>query len=96
MLGFVAGPILGLAQWTVLRRFVARAGRWLFANAIAWAVGMPVIFAGMDLVPWEGNLAVFMLTVYAVCGAAGIVVGAIHGRLLVQLLRQPSGAPPTR
>jgi hypothetical protein len=31
-----------------------------------------------------------MLSVYGVCGAAGLVVGAIHGRVLVQLLKQPS------
>ena len=51
-MGLVAGPILGAAQWSVLRRVVAHAGWWLWANAAAWAVGMPLIFAGMDLVPW--------------------------------------------
>jgi ELWxxDGT repeat protein len=43
-LGVVAGPILGLAQWTVLRGLVSGAGRWLWANALAWAVGMPVLY----------------------------------------------------
>ena len=85
-LGFVTGPILGVAQWTVLRGGVEHPGRWLWANALAWAAGMPIIFAGMDLVPWSGSIAWVIVSIYAVCGVAGLVVGAIHGRLLVQLL----------
>jgi hypothetical protein len=87
-LGLIAGPILGIAQWTVLRWHVNRAGRWLWANALAWAVGMPLIFLGMDVVPWSGHPAVLMLSIYGVCGATGLVVGAIHGRVLLQLLNR--------
>jgi hypothetical protein len=88
VLGFVAGPVLGLAQWVVLRRLVPRAGLWLWANAIAWAVGMPLIFLGMDFVPWNGHPAAMMLSIYAVCGATGFVVGAMHGQFLLKLLRE--------
>jgi hypothetical protein len=93
-LGLVAGPILGIAQWTVLRRLVQRAGRWLWANALAWAVGMPLIFLGMDLVPWTGQPLVAAVAIYAVCAIAGAVVGVIHGRILVQLLRGVSSPLP--
>jgi hypothetical protein len=86
-LGLIAGPILGAAQWAVLRGFVARASRWLWANALAWAVGMPMIFAGMDLAPWGSHYAVVALFIYAVCGATGLAVGAIHGWVLVRVLR---------
>lgn len=86
-LGAVTGPILGLAQWVVLRRAVARAGSWLTANAMAWAVGMPVIFAGMDRVPWDGPRWAIVVALYAVTAVAGLVVGAIHGRVLLALLR---------
>jgi hypothetical protein len=86
LLGLVAGPVLGLAQWFVLRRLVQRAGLWLWANAVAWAVGMPLIFLGMDFVPWNGPPAAMFLAIYAVCGAAGLVVGAIHGRFLLALI----------
>jgi hypothetical protein len=86
-LGLVAGPILGLSQWTVLRRHVDHAGRWLWANALAWAVGMPLIFLGMDVVPWGGQPTIVTLSIYAVCGLAGLIVGAIHGRVLRQLIR---------
>ena len=85
-LGLVAGPILGLAQWTVLRGVVARAGRWLWANAIAWAIGMPLVFAGMDLVPWTGHPALVAFSLYALCGITGLAVGAVHGRVLLRLL----------
>lgn len=88
-LGLLVGPVLGVAQWTVLRRLVGRAGRWLWANAVAWGVGMPLIFAGMDLVPWSGHPAAIGVAVYVVCGATGLVVGAIHGRVLIGLLRAP-------
>jgi len=87
-LGFVAGPILGIAQWTVLRRVVAHAGRWLWANALAWAIGMPLIFLGMDHVPWSGHPLVVIGCIYVICGAAGVAVGAIHGRTLVRLLER--------
>jgi hypothetical protein len=52
---------------------------------------MPVIFAGMGVVPWTGHSLVVALAVYLVCAVAGIVVGAIHGAVLVQLLRFEAG-----
>jgi hypothetical protein len=87
-LGLVAGPILAAAQWTVLRRYTAHAGRWLWANAAAWAVGMPLIFLGMDRVPWNGPAPITYLAIYLVCAAAGLVVGAIHGMVLRQLVKE--------
>lgn len=86
-LGAVTGPVLGVAQWVVLRRHAAGAARWLAANAAAWAVGMPLIFLGMDLVPWAGGAIAIAVSLYAVCGLVGVVVGAIHGLVLVRILR---------
>jgi hypothetical protein len=80
------GPILGIAQWTVLRGLAPRAHRWLWANAIAWAVGMPVIFAGMDLVPWTGSFLSVASAMYLVCAFTGATVGSVHGPVLAQLL----------
>lgn len=84
-LGVVAGPILGFAQWTVLRKHAASASRWLWANALAWAVGMPLIFAGMDLMPWSRSWIPVTLLTYGLFAVVGAVVGAIHGRILVGL-----------
>jgi hypothetical protein len=86
-LGAITGPILGAVQWRVLRLTVPDAGRWLWANAAAWAVGMPVIFVGMDLVPWSGPAPLQVVTIYLVCAVAGGVVGIIHGRVLLALMR---------
>lgn len=90
LLGAVTGPVLGLGQWLVLRRHVVRAGRWIMANAVAWALGMVVIFLGMDQVPWKRGGLVVVLGVYLVCCAAGALVGVIHGWVLRNLLREVS------
>lgn len=86
-MGLVVGPILGSAQWIVLRRHVPRAFRWLGANALAWSAGMPLIFLGMDFVPWTGPEIGIVLSIYIVCGLAGVVVGAVHGWFLERWLR---------
>lgn len=87
VLGLVTGPVLGVAQWTVLRRHFRKAGQWLWANGAAWAVGMPAIFVGMDLVPWEAQSAHRILAIYTVCLVVGLIVGAIHGGFLLRITR---------
>jgi hypothetical protein len=89
LLGAATGPVLGLGQWLVLRRHVRRAGRWVGANALAWALGMLVIFVGMDRLPWESGGIRLVAGIYLVCGTAGAVAGAVHGRVLLHLLRDP-------
>jgi hypothetical protein len=41
----------------------------------------------MNLVPWTRHTALVVPAVYVVCAVAGLAVGAIHGAVLVQLLR---------
>jgi len=48
LMGLALGPVLGFAQWLSLRRYVSHAALWMPANALAWAFGMVVIFAGID------------------------------------------------
>ena len=55
-LGLVGGAVLAWAQALVLRRHVERAWRWLPANMLAWTVGMPLVFLGLDLA-FRGRLA---------------------------------------
>ena len=96
LMGLVLGPVLGFAQWLALRRFVARAALWMLANALAWAVGMVVIFAGIDPATsggfGPGTVAILAATLFC----AGAAVGAIHGLALVWLLRQSSRASRVR
>ncbi|MBI5033949.1 MAG: hypothetical protein HZB51_25800 [Chloroflexi bacterium] len=92
-LGTVAGMVLASAQWLALRRWVARAWLWLPANALAWLVGMPIIFFGTSLIqPSTSALqaAVIMLIAIATTGAA---VGAVHGSVLAHLLRRQPRDP---
>jgi hypothetical protein len=91
-LGAVTGPVLAAAQWTVLRRHVRRATRWLLANSVAWAVGMLLVFLGMEYVPWGAHVALVSTAIYAVCGTSGLAVGAVHGWVLVRLVH--GGATP--
>lgn len=84
-MGAVLGAVLALPQWSVLRHFVARSGWWPPANALAWAVAMPLLFlaAGLPL-PQEG-LAPLLAAVLGTIGLTGALVGAIHGAVLVWL-----------
>lgn len=86
LLGPVVGAMLGLGQWFVLRQFIAAAGWWIFANALAWTAGMFVIFAAMILVD-ETTPMLWVIVTWAVSGIlAGATVAAIHGTILVRLL----------
>jgi len=86
-LGMAAGPLLAFFQWRVLRNYLAKAAWWLPANALAWAVGMPVLFAGVHGADAMPSKALAVLAAAATIAAAGAVVGAIHGAVLLWLCR---------
>jgi hypothetical protein len=88
-LGMVGGAILSFAQWLVLRVQVPRAGWWIPANMLAWLVGMPVIFWGIDLAQKSQPVIQAVLLMGAVLLLAGAIVGAIHGAFLVWMAGQP-------
>ena len=99
--GLVGGSAVGLSQWIVLRRWVARSSLWIAASAVGGAAGIGlsqyvaqaaaggVVAGGLA---WVGAVAV---------AAAG--VGAVTGVALVLLLapphnraRQPAARRPDR
>lgn len=86
-LGLATGPVLAFFQWRCLRHAVpGGAIWWLPANALAWALGMPMIFLGMQAHALTGQP---LLAVAAVAGsllATGALVGAVHGRVLAARL----------
>jgi hypothetical protein len=94
VMGLVLGPVLGVPQWRVLRRFLSGAGWWVPANALAWAAGMPVIFAVAGAVPATAGVATIAGAVLVACAGAGAVVGAVHGVVLVRLLRDADERTP--
>jgi hypothetical protein len=79
LIGLVLGPVLGFAQWLALRRYVRGASLRMPANALAWAFGMVVIFAGIEPAMGGGfGLRALGIVVFTLA-CAGAVVGAIHG-----------------
>ena len=87
-MGLVLGLILALPQWRVLRRHAGRAWAWLPANAVAWALGMPVIFAAVDLAYRSGTVAGAAGIMAAALALTGAIVGAVHGVALLWLVRE--------
>lgn len=91
-LGLVGGLVLSFFQWRELRRHVPSAWKWLPANMLAWMLGMPLIFCGIDQmfrIQGAGLQFLFMAGVLLMTGA---VVGAVHGIVLVQLVKQKDAA----
>jgi len=48
---------------------------------------MLLLFLGMDHVPRAASRSTVALSIYGICGTVGLIVGAVHGRVLLQLLR---------
>ena len=87
-MGIALGAILGAAQWLALHRHVPKAGWWIPANALAWMLGMVVVFLGTSFIPAQGITVPVALLLLLFVVAAGAVVGAIHGLVLIWLLHQ--------
>jgi hypothetical protein len=93
-IGLVAGSLLSLFQWPVLRRVTAWAGWWVPAHALAWAAGMVVAFAGLGLLAPDAPLPL-VATVGAGTGLAmGGLVAALTGLVLLRLHRRAAAATP--
>jgi hypothetical protein len=90
-MGAIAGLVLSFAQWRVLRRFSEGAWWWLPANAAAWAVGLPLVFAAVDLAQGAGSLAAGVAVMALGLLITGAVVGAMHGLALVELAAHQAG-----
>jgi hypothetical protein len=95
-MGGILGVVLAAPQWRVLRQYVRRAAWWLIANMLAWACGMPIIFHRAGGVPEGATVAHILTTMLITIALAGGVVGAVHGIVLVILVRfdaTTKGAP---
>ena len=91
-MGLVLGVVLGLPQWRTLRGAVRGAWLWLPANSAAWALGMPLIFAAVDLAQRAGTTVGAVAIILVALAVTGAVVGAVHGLALVRLAG-PVGDP---
>jgi magnesium-transporting ATPase (P-type) len=89
-LGAAGGAVLSFAQWLTMRRKIPGASIWIPANMLAWLVGMPLIFWGIDTSQKLGGLVWLILFIAGVLLLTGLVVGAIHGAFLVRLVKNGS------
>ncbi|HUU73570.1 MAG TPA: hypothetical protein VMW70_13160 [Burkholderiales bacterium] len=87
-LGAVAGPLLAAFQWLSLRKVLpSKAWLWLPANALAWAIGMPVIFLGAQSNEFTSSATIIAALVAMAILVAGAAIGAVHGRVLLGLVQ---------
>ena len=86
-LGVVGGAVLSFAQWLTMRHKLRGASIWIPANMLAWMVGMPLIFWGIDISQKLGGMFWLILFMVGVLLLTGLVVGAIHGAFLVRLAK---------
>ncbi len=91
-IGAMAGGILAVPQWLVLRRAVQRAGWWVPAHALAWAAGMLVAFAGMAFIDERTPVALVAAIAAGTGLAMGALVAAFTGIALVRLVVASTGA----
>lgn len=88
ILGLITGPVLAFFQWRTLHHYIEhKSGWWMTANAAAWALGMPVIFIGIDTSSAASGLLARAITIGVTLLLAGAIVGAVHGRVLVSILK---------
>ncbi|MEV4702890.1 hypothetical protein [Actinoplanes sp. NPDC049316] len=73
LLGLLLLCSIGIAQWTVLRRFIGHAGWWIAATAVAWLAGLAA-FLLVTMPLWHPGQA--MILVVAVGIAGGLVMAA--------------------
>ncbi len=78
--------MLAVAQALALRRHVRGPWRWLPANMVAWGVGMPLVFLGMDLAFRDGGALRTAAVVVATLALTGAVVGVINGSWLTRMV----------
>ena len=79
--GAVIGASIGIAQWLVLRRHVARAEWWVLANIGAWVVGWSLISVA------EGSAGLSTVMIYVVGGVGAALAGIITGIALLWVSR---------
>lgn len=91
-LGVIGGAVLllclGVAQWFVLRRYLPRASRWIWATALAWLAGLAVFTAFTSPLwqPGQSSALVFLIGVVGGLLMAA-AMAAVTGAFLIRILR---------
>jgi hypothetical protein len=83
--GALAGAAFGLAQWLVLRRHAHDARRWIWANSLGWALGLPWSYLAGSTISVSDSLLVAII-VGSIAGALmGASVALVTGRALARI-----------
>lgn len=76
---------IGIAQARVLRGVIERPGRWIFANAVGWLLGLVWTFLLPALVPEGASIAIWIAAFIAAGILMGVTVGGVTGFTLIRL-----------
>lgn len=85
-IGLIAGPFLGMAQWSVLRLRASGTEWWMLGTALAWVAAAPVVLFGAVVSSDATSVGGVLGVAFPVLLAAGVVVGAVQGVFLVRRL----------
>lgn len=85
--GAVAGAVVGMSQWFILRQRIRRAAWWVVASLPGWALGWGVLAAGSRVLEGAtaGDEIVDMVIAFSIVGA---VVGLAQALVLWRSVRQ--------
>ena len=97
VLGVALLATIGLAQYAVLRRHVARARTWPPVVGTAWLAGLGILL-GITTPLWrEGQATALVVGIGALGGLAmAVTVAVVTGLWLVRLVYPPAGKPTAR
>jgi hypothetical protein len=95
VIGLALVGSIGLAQWLVLRRHVARPRTWVPVNALAWTAGLGLLFAVATPL-WREGQSTGVIVAIGALGALvmAVTVAVVTGFWLARLVR-PRVASPT-
>lgn len=88
--GALAGAAFGFAQWLVLRHHARDATRWIWANALGWALGLPFSYLAGDTADISKSFPLAVLIGTLAGALMGACVAFVTGRALLVL--QPLGS----
>ena len=89
-LGLLLGALFGYFQWLVFRQYALHTLKWIWANALGWAIAMAIIFYFATL-PTSSTPTPTVLLYGGIGGVlAGLSVGAITGVFLNQIIKENS------
>ena len=87
-LGLLLGAMFGYFQWLVFRQYALKTFKWIWANALGWAMAMAVIFYFAAL-PQPSTPTSTVLLYGGIGGVlAGLAVGGITGIFLNQIVKE--------